>query len=84
MQSKHSITIVHIMAGMCGMYKLYVHYLEHRRWAHVGSIVCYFQCEHGGRALNKVYLASNNYHKRHKNTPEIEILEKLPETTNSQ
>ena len=35
MQSKNTITIVHVMSGMCGMYKLYVCYLEHRRWTHV-------------------------------------------------
>ena len=28
MQSKNTITIVHVMAGMCGMYILYVCYLE--------------------------------------------------------
>ena len=32
MQSKNAIPIVHMMAGMYGMYKLYVCYLEHRRW----------------------------------------------------
>ena len=32
MQYKNAITIVHVMAGMCGMYKLYVCYLEHRCW----------------------------------------------------
>ena len=32
MQSKNDIAIVHVMAGMRGMYKLYVCYLEHRRW----------------------------------------------------
>ena len=32
MQSKYDVTIVHVMAGMCDMYKLYVCYLEHRRW----------------------------------------------------
>ena len=32
MQSENAITIVHTMAGMCGIHKLYVCYLEHRRW----------------------------------------------------
>ena len=32
MQSKNVIAIVRAMAGVCGMYKLYVCYLEHRRW----------------------------------------------------
>ena len=32
MQSKNAIAIVHAMADMCGVYKLYVCYLEHRRW----------------------------------------------------
>ena len=36
MQSKNTITIVHVMASMCGMYKIYVHYLEYRCWTHVG------------------------------------------------
>ena len=30
MQSKNTIAIVHMMAGRCGMYKLYMCYLEHR------------------------------------------------------
>ena len=29
MQSENAITIVHAMASMCIMYKLYVRYLEH-------------------------------------------------------
>ena len=32
MQSKNTMAIVHVVAGMCGMYKLYVCYLEDRRW----------------------------------------------------
>ena len=32
MQTKDAIPIVHVMAGMCGIYNLYVRYLEHRRW----------------------------------------------------
>ena len=32
MQSKNAIVIAQTMAGMCGMYKLYVCYLEHRCW----------------------------------------------------
>ena len=32
MQFQNAITIVHVMAGMRGMYKLYVCYLEHGRW----------------------------------------------------
>ena len=39
MQFKNTITIVHVMAGMCGIHKLYVCYLEHRRWTHVEVIV---------------------------------------------
>ena len=35
MQYKNAIAIVQAMAGMCGMHKLYVRYLEHRRWTHV-------------------------------------------------
>ena len=34
MQSKNAIAIVHMMAGMGSMYKLYVCYLEHSRWTH--------------------------------------------------
>ena len=37
MQSKNAIAIVHVITGMCGMYKLCVHHLEHRRWTHVGT-----------------------------------------------
>ena len=33
MQSKNAITIVHMIAGMLGMHKLYVCYLDNRRWA---------------------------------------------------
>ena len=29
MQSKNAISIVHMTAGMCGVHKLYVCYLEH-------------------------------------------------------
>ena len=32
MQSKNTIAIVHVMVSMCGMYKLYVCYLEHICW----------------------------------------------------
>ena len=35
MQSENAITIVDVMASMCIMYKLYVCYLEHRRWTYV-------------------------------------------------
>ena len=31
----NTIAIVHAMAGMHDMYKLYVHYLEQRSWTHV-------------------------------------------------
>ena len=32
MQTINTITIVHVMASMCGIHKLDVCYLEHRRW----------------------------------------------------
>ena len=35
MQFLNVIAIVHAMAGNCGMHKLYVHYLEQRRWTHI-------------------------------------------------
>ena len=35
MQSKNTIAIEHVMAGMLGIYKLYVCYLEHRCWMQV-------------------------------------------------
>ena len=47
MQYKNTIA----MAGMRGMYRLYVCYLEHRRWTCVGSIVHYFQWVHRGRGI---------------------------------
>ena len=47
MQSKNSIDIVHVKAGMCSINKLCVRYLEHR-WTHVEVIVCYFECVHDG------------------------------------
>ena len=34
MQFLNAIAIVHVMAGMYGIQKFYVHYLEHRRWTH--------------------------------------------------
>ena len=36
MQSKNVIAIVHVMAGMRGIHKVCVYYMEHRCWTCVG------------------------------------------------
>ena len=51
MHSKNAIAIVHVMADMRGMHKLYVCYLEHRRWICVEVSKRYFWYEHRGREI---------------------------------
>ena len=36
MQFLNAIAILHTMAGMLGIHKLYVRYLEHKRWMGIG------------------------------------------------
>ena len=54
MQSKNAIAIVHAMASMRGMHQLYIYiYIFLTQMLDAGSSIekCYFQCEHGGRAI---------------------------------
>ena len=63
MQSKNAIAIVHVMAGMHSVHKLYAHCSEHRRWTHVQVMIQHFKSINAMSSQLCIFLDTTLYHR---------------------